>query len=128
MYYITDTHSFLWYLTDSPHLSKKGREIFDLCDKGRAVIVIPAVVLLECIDVLDKKKLNLKFEEIIFKINQADNFVFSEVNWSLILEVNKLKGLKDLHDRAIVATANFFNASLISKDATIREFYPHTVW
>jgi len=77
MYYVTETHSFIWYLMDSPKLSKRARAIFD-------------------------KKVNLSFEEIFLKIFQATNFIFSEINWSLILEVNKTKGLKDLHDRIIV--------------------------
>jgi len=128
MYYVTDTHSFIWYLTDSPQLSKKARNVFDLCDQGKVSIIIPAIVLLECIDILDKKKVDLKFEEIISKIFQATNFIFSEINWSLILEVNKIKGLKDLHDRIIVATAKIFDAYLISKDRKIKKFYKKTIW
>jgi len=128
MYYVTDTHAFLWYLTDSPKLSRKVKNIFDLCDQGKVTVIISAVILLECIDILDKKKVNLKFEEIISKINQATNFIFSEINWSLILEVNRLKGLKDLHDRVIIATAKIFDAFLISTDKTIEEFYEKTIW
>jgi len=109
MYHVTDTHSFLWYLTDSPKLSPKARAIFDSCDRGEVIIIIPAIVLLECIDIFDKKKIDLNFEDIILKIFQANNFIFSEINWSLILKVNKVKGLKDLHDRIIVATAQFFD-------------------
>lgn len=128
MYYVTDTHSFLWYLADSPKLSSKARDIFDLGDQGKITIIIPAIVLIECIDVLEKKKIKLNFEEIIFKINQAQNFIFSEINLSLILEINKTKGLKDLHDRIIVATAKSFDAFLISKDKIIKKFYHKTIW
>lgn len=128
MYYVTDTHAFLWYLTNSSKLSRKARNIFDLCDQGKVTIIIPAIVLLECIDVLDKKKISLNFEEVISKITQANNFIFSEVNWSLILEVNRIKALKDLHDRVIVATAKIFNAFLISKDSLIKRFYKKTIW
>jgi len=128
MYFVTDTHSFLWYLTDSPKLSQKARVIFDSCDRAKATIIIPAIVLLECIDILDKKKVNLKFEEIALKIFQASNFIFSEINWSLILEVNKTKGFKDLHDRIIVATAKIFDAILISKDKAIKKIYKKTIW
>jgi PIN domain nuclease of toxin-antitoxin system len=113
---------------DSPKLSQKARAIFNACERGEAVIIIPAIVLLECIDVFDKKKVNLNFEEIVLKILQANNFIFSEINWSLILEVNKVKGLKDLHDRIIVATAKIFDAFLISKDRMIKNFYKRTVW
>jgi PIN domain nuclease of toxin-antitoxin system len=128
MYYVTDTHSFIWYLIDSPKLSLKARDIFDSCERGEAVIIIPAIVLLECIDIFDKKKVELNFEEIVLKISQANNFIFSEINWSLILEVNKIKGLKDLHDRVIIATAKIFDAFLISKDRIIRKFYKKTIW
>ena len=48
MYYVTDTHSFLWYLMDSPKLSRKAKSVFDLADTGNAIIIIPAIVLLEC--------------------------------------------------------------------------------
>jgi len=128
MYYVTDTHAFLWYLTNSPKLSSKARAIFDSCDLGEATIIIPAIVLLECIDIFDKKKIKLDFEDIVSKILQANNFIFAEINWSLILEVNKVKGLKDLHDRVIIATARVFEASLISRDKTIKNFYKKTIW
>ena len=128
MYYLTDTHAFLWYLTDSPKLSRKARAIFDSCDRSKVIIIISAIVLLESIDILDKKKIKFNFDEILFKILQANNFIFSEINWSLILKVNKIKGRKDLHDRILVATAQLFNAFLISKDKTIKNFYKKTIW
>ncbi len=127
-YYIVDTHSFLWYLMDSPKLSQKARAIFNLGDQGKATLIIPAIVLLECIDILDKKKIDLNFEEIIFKIHQASNFILSEINWSLILEVNRIKGLKDLHDRIVIATAKIFGGALISKDKEIKKVYKNTIW
>jgi len=98
-----------------------------LCERGETII-IPAIVLLECIDILDKKKIDLNFEEIILRISQASNFIFSEINWSLIIEVNKIKGVKDLHDRIIIATAKLFNSFIISKDKIIKKFYKKTLW
>ena len=99
MHYVTDTHAFLWYLANSPKLSSKARNIFDLCDQGKVTIIISAIVLLECIDVLDKRKIELKFEEeeIVSKIAQDSNFLFSEINLSLI-------------------------------DETIKKFYKRTIW
>lgn len=128
MYYVTDTHAFLWYLIDSPKLSKKAREIFDLCDRGKGTIVISTLVLLEVMDILDKKKVDLNFEEIITKITQASNFIISEINLSLILEANRIKEFKDLYDRVIVSTAKIFDAGLISKDRIIKKYYKRTIW
>lgn len=128
MYYVADTHAFVWYLTDSPQLSKYARDIFDSADRGEFIIIIPAIVLLECIDIADKKKVSLDFEEILLKLSQASNFVISEVTWTLILETNRMKGFKDIHDRVIAATANLFDASLISKDSVIKKLYKKTIW
>lgn len=128
MYYVADTHAFAWYLTDSPQLSRKARDIFGFAERGGAVIIIPATVLLECIDIADKKKVPVRFEELLLKISQGSNFIISEITLGIILETNRIKGLNDLHDRVIVATANLFGAPLISKDATIRKFYKKTIW
>ena len=128
MYYTADTHSFIWYLIDSPQLSQKARTIFDSCDSGENTIIVSAIVLLECIDIFDKKKINFNFADLILKISQSDNFIFSEINWSLILEINKIKGLNDLHDRAIIATAKIFDTYLISKDKIISGYYKRTIW
>ena len=128
MYYVIDTHAFIWYLSDSPKLSKRAEEVFDICDKGEGVIVIPSLVLLEVMDILDKKKVDLDFEEIITKINQASNFIISEVNLSLILEANRVKGFKDIYDRVIVATAKIFDADLVSKDKVIKKYYKKIIW
>lgn len=128
MQYIVDTHAFLWYLLDSPKLSRKARAAFAMGDAGQAMIVIPAIVLLECIDILDKKKVALPFEAILSKLIHSSNFILSEINWGLILEVNRTKGLKDLHDRVIIATAKLFNAPLISKDKLLAKFYQKVIW
>lgn len=77
---------------------------------------------------LDKRKVDLKFEEIVLKIIQSSNFLFSEIDWSLIMETNKIKGPKDLHDRIIIASAKIFNAPVISKDKIVKKFYKETIW
>ncbi len=128
MYYVADTHAFVWYLTDSSQLSRKARDVFDSAEKGEAIIIIPATVLLECIDIADKKKAPVRLEELLLKISQGNNFLVSEITLSIILETNRIKGLKDLHDRVIVATANLFDVPLISKDVIIKNFYKNTIW
>ncbi len=128
MYYVVDTHAFIWYLTDSSRLSQKARKIFELGDQGKAILVIPAIVLLECIDIFDKKKVSLRFDEVLAKITHAENFLISEVNLGLLLETNRLKGFVDLHDRVIVATAKLFDAPLVSRDRMIRQCYSKTIW
>ena len=127
-YYVADTHVFVWYLAESDKLSSSARTIFELADRGEGIIILPAIVLLECVDIFDKKKASAKFEDIIAKLNHASNFILSEIDWNLILETNKTKGLKDLHDRVIVATAKIFNAKLLSRDRLLKKYYTKTIW
>jgi len=126
--FVTDTHAFLWYLTDNPTLSKKARVVFDESEKGNAIIIIPMIVLLESIDIVDKKKVNFEFEKILLKLTQASNFIVPSIDLGLVLEVNKIKGFKDLHDRIIVATADLFDAPLITKDKFIHRVYKNVLW
>jgi PIN domain nuclease of toxin-antitoxin system len=128
VYFVADTHSFLWYLSDSPKLSNNARKIFDIADRGKVVIVLPAIVVLECLDVIEKKKVGIKFVNILSKISQASNFTLADVNWGLVLETEKVKGLKDLHDRIIIATARIFDAPIISRDKVIKRHYSKTIW
>lgn len=128
MLYVADTHAFLWYLTASPRLSQRAKRIFDSVDAGEDTLVIPAIVLVECISVLEKKRVALKFEAVIAKIAQANNFILSELTWGLILETYHTKGLRDLHDRVIVATARLFDVPLISKDRIVRAVYQRIIW
>lgn len=127
-YFVIDTNAFIWYLTASPKLSKKALGVLDLVDEGKAVAVIPAIVLLEAIDIFDKKKASGRFEDLVLKVSRSDNFVLAELDWGLILEVNRTKGLKDLHDRIIVAAAKIFDAGLLTRDRELHSFYPKCIW
>jgi PIN domain nuclease of toxin-antitoxin system len=72
--YVADTHSFLWFLTKDERLDSKAKEIFRLCDQGREIIVIPAIVLLECLYICEKKKIDLKFKEILLQMKNTFNY------------------------------------------------------
>jgi len=65
-----DTHSFIWLLTRDERLSEKAREIFRSCDEGNTIIVIPSIVLFECLYICEKKKVDLEFRQIIEKIEK----------------------------------------------------------
>jgi len=43
MFYVTDTHSLIWFLTNDSRLGKKAKEIFERTDLGKNVIIIPTI-------------------------------------------------------------------------------------
>ncbi len=43
--FVTDTHALFWYLTGDSKPGKNASKIFKKAAKGKACIVIPAIVL-----------------------------------------------------------------------------------
>ena len=121
MYYITDTHSFIWYLTDDQRLSQKAYTIFEACDRGEEIIVIPTIVLAEMIHICEKKRVKIEFKSILEKMSGSLNYQPLSLTMEIILKIIDLIQIPDIHDRIIIATTSVVNGTLITKDKDIRE-------
>ena len=129
MFFVTDTHSFIWYMAEDKRLGKLAEEKFNLAEKGKAIILIPTIVLAEILYILEKKNYNMKFRDIINKIEFSWNFKIMPLDLRIIKEIVNLRKLNDLHDRIIVASALVMNAGLITKDESIkRSRYVEVIW
>jgi len=118
MDYVTDTHSILWYFTEDPRLSKRSLEIFEGTVR-EGFIIIPAVVLAEIMFIAKKGRITLTFEETLRKIERYENFDLAPLDVDILKVANKIEANLEMHDRLIVATALYFNATLITKDRRI---------
>ena len=118
--YVTDTHSFLWHLQNDEKISGKSKAIFEACDNEKEVIIIPSIVLIESIFICEKKKIELKFQQILQKLKMASNYYVYPLDEDVAFECSKLN-LKEPHDRIIVATARILNTPLITNDGNIKE-------
>lgn len=128
MTYLVDTHALLWYMSNSLRLGKNALKIFERCERGEFQIFIPSIVLLEAIDILEKKKIRLDIDKFLMDIREADNFKVSSLDLEIIFQTRKTKKVLELHDRAIVATAQLLGASIITKDKEIKNAYSKTIW
>ncbi|MEM5812054.1 MAG: hypothetical protein QXG91_04955 [Candidatus Aenigmatarchaeota archaeon] len=76
-----------------------------------------------------KKKINLKFKEMVLKIKESFNYLVYPLDEEIVLTCQVLTKLEDLHDRIIVATAKLLNVPLITKDEKIiNSKLVKTVW
>ena len=117
--YVTDAHGFLWFLSKDERLGKRALEISRACDKGKEIIVIPSIVLLECMYVCEKKRIGVEFREIIRKIQGTLNYPIYPLDEEIVLECQNVGEIAEAHDRIIVATTKLLNAKLITKDVSI---------
>ena len=118
--YVTDTHAFLWYLSEDKRLSKKALEAFEECDSGKDIMIVPSIVLVETLFLCENKRVELKFEEILSRLQISSNYHVYPLDERVVAECLNIK-LPDPHDRIIVATAKLLNAELITKDEKIRK-------
>jgi PIN domain nuclease of toxin-antitoxin system len=127
--YVTDTHSFLWFLADDNKLGKKAREVFIYCDKGETTINITSIVLMEALFICERKKVGLEFKKVLEKVQKTINYPVYPLDAGIVSMCQKLKQFSDPHDRIIVATSQILNAGLITKDDNIKKSkLVETIW
>jgi PIN domain nuclease of toxin-antitoxin system len=54
---VTDTHSLIWYLEDSPRLGAKANKAFEACDRGEIIIYVPTICLVEMVYLQEKGRI-----------------------------------------------------------------------
>ncbi len=118
MDHVTDTHSIVWYFTDDPRLSRHALEVFEKTIREE-VIIIPIVVLAEIMYISNKGKITLTFDETLQKINSYENFIVAPLDLEILKVAEKIKLNLEMHDKLIVATTLYYNASLITRDPLI---------
>ena len=129
MFFVVDTHSFLWYLSEDPRIGKKAKSKFELAEKGDAIIAVPTIVLSESLHILEKKKYTLKFKDIVGRLERGWNYIPIPLDLNIIKKIETLRKLSDLHDRIIVASAILMDAELITRDRDIKKSgYVKVVW
>jgi len=109
-------------------LSKKALDIFEGTIK-EGTIIVPAVVLAEIMFIAKKGKISLTFTETLNKIEEYENFEIAPLDIDVLKIADKIKANIEMHDRLIIATAIYFDATLITKDEQIEKSgIVSTIW
>lgn len=117
--YVADTHALLWYLTDDDRLSKDANLIFEETERGEHLIFVPTIVLVESLDVIEKKRVAYDFDLVLQSIQDNENYIIWDLDLEVVTQVVKIRNVPELHDRIIVAIARLCDAGLITKDGMI---------
>jgi len=74
MTYVADTHAFLWHMARDNRLGPHAGAVFRSAEQGDAVIVLPMIVVAECLMVIERKRLGLDYETVLDKLKVGLNF------------------------------------------------------
>ena len=129
MNFVADTHTLLWWFTDSPRISSKASEIFEKCENGESIIFIPSIVIAEALSIFDKKRLSFDFKNLFKKIKASENFVLIALDYPILEKMVALKEIPELHDKIIVSTAKYLKVPIVTKDKTLQTIPSiKTIW
>ena len=127
MNYIIDTHSLVWYLTKDKRLSMKVKKILQESEKGKDEIIIPVIVLLEAIDISEKKKVQFEIKQLFDFIDELENFRVIDLDFDLIREISNTGKSLDLHDRIILTIGKIYEGIILTRDSEIKTL-TKTIW
>ena len=117
--YVLDTHALFWYLTASPKLSPKAKDIIDKGLNSECTIIISTITLAELYFLNEKLGLPLNFLNEYKKIIAENLFEIIPVKPENILLFEKLSDIKEMHDRIIASVALECKAVLITRDKEV---------
>jgi PIN domain nuclease of toxin-antitoxin system len=121
--YVTDTHALLWHISNSANLSARAKEIFDNADMGTAIIIVPSIVLVECVYLAEKKRIeDERITELFARLSRPKYpYQLAQIAVDTILALKSVARsiVPDMPDRIIAATALQLGLSLITKDGRI---------
>jgi len=119
--YVTDSHSLIWYLLESPRLSFNANEVFKAVEQGKANLLIPAIVIAEIIFIVQGDKVKADLDSLILQIQKSSNFHISSLGLDELICLKEQTEIREMHDRLIVCEAILHKAKVITKDKEIRD-------
>lgn len=129
MRYVVDTHALLWHLSNDARLGAHARRILD---DPSALLIVPALVMVEAKHIADRKRAPAPFERILQAVVASPRITVFPID---IYTLNYLSSQLDIHDSIIVATAlycrEFYGdeVSILTNDIAITESgLTPTIW
>lgn len=90
-------------------------------------VIVPSIALMEILYLLEKNRLSFRFIEILQELNLR-NYLVYPLDVEVVTQTLFVNSKLEMHDRIIIATAQIFDAPLISKDSLIKKHYSKTIW
>ena len=127
---VLDTCALIWWSLDPDKLSTTAQDCCNQMEKAKNGLV-PSIVIWEIAIKIKNKKLDLgiDLDHYVAAVKKSDVVAIVPIDEELWLESVKLEWThRDPADRIVVVLASINQASIITADREIRNFYPKVIW
>lgn len=128
MKYLLDTHTFMWWDSNSTELSQA---VYDIISDSKNQIYLSTVSTWEMTIKVQIGKLSLKddLSKIVAKQIKDNGFLILPIELSHTLKVGELPlHHKDPFDRLLIAQSLIEGTTLLSKDAVFQNYSATVLW
>jgi predicted nucleic acid-binding protein len=116
--YVTDTQALVKFMAGRKVINDECHRIFQSADRGEAIIIIPAVVLMEILYLFEKNRIGIDLLQIENLLN-SKNYQLEPLTLEILKMASEINDIPELHDRIIAATAAYLEFPLITNDPVI---------
>ncbi|NEP58729.1 MAG: type II toxin-antitoxin system VapC family toxin [Symploca sp. SIO2G7] len=127
---VLDTCALIWWSLDPDSLSQPAKDLCNQMEKEKNGLV-PSIAIWEIAIKIKNKKLDLGIDlnQYVGAVKKSDVVTIVPIDEDLWLESVKLEWAhQDPADRIVVALASINQASIITADREIRDFYSKVIW
>lgn len=119
---VTDTHALLFHAAGGGKLGKKAGAHFDACERGEALLYVPAAVAWECALLARAGRVNVRRSIRQFFEDLFSNPAYQpyELTIEQVLLAEETRVNRDPFDALICAAARDLELPLVTRDADIR--------
>jgi PIN domain nuclease of toxin-antitoxin system len=118
---VTDTHALIFHASRNPRLGPRARAHFEACERGEAILYVPAAVIWECSLLARAVRINLHQPVPAFFADLFSNPAYQPLDLSAgqVYEADALRFTRDPFDALICAAARDLGLPLITRDVDI---------
>ena len=117
--FVVDAHSLWWYMKSSPRLSSAAADIFAMANTGKAVLIVPAIVVAEVYYLSVKTGQPLPPADLLGVIDTSASLASSDLGRTQLEMLDRLTEIPEMHDRLIAAEALALGAPVVTRDPVI---------
>jgi PIN domain nuclease of toxin-antitoxin system len=115
-----DTHAIYWRRIASPKLAPAAAQAFEDAVHGKAILIVPYVVVAELFYLLQKHGEARLFAPLLADLQTFPYYRLEPMALGDLAALDSMTEIPEMHDRLIALAAKRLGATIVTKDATIQ--------